>query len=114
MSLHLLYEVNYIPLVHLGLCSHGLELLCRLTYVKPFDLCIDLVQLLRRVSAGGRGGERTEALEVHLEAAGVEIGTGAARTPVRAFSSVEALVELEVDELSKAGGAELALVRPLT
>lgn len=61
-----------------------------------------------------RRGERAEALEVHLEAAVVEIGTGAARTPVRPFSSVEAFVELEMDELSKAGWAELALVGPLT
>lgn len=62
---------------------------------------------------GGRGGERAESLEVHLEAAVVEIGTGAAGTPVRSFSSVEAFVELEVDKLSEAGWAELALVRPL-
>lgn len=52
-------------------------------------------------------------MEVHLEAAVVEIGTGAARTPVRSFFRVEAFVELEVDELCKAGWAELALVRPL-
>lgn len=50
---------------------------------------------------------------MHLEAAVVEIGTGAARTPVRSFFRVEAFVELEVDELCKAGWAELALVRPL-
>lgn len=62
---------------------------------------------------GGRGGEGAEALEVHLEAAVVEIGTGAAGTPVRSFSSVKPFVELEVDELSEAGWTELALVRPL-
>ena len=62
---------------------------------------------------GCRGGERAEALEVHLEAAVVEISTGAAGTPVRSLSGVEAFVELEVDELSEAGWAELALVRPL-
>lgn len=64
--------------------------------------------------AGGRGGERAEALQVHLEAAVVEIGTGATRTPVRSFTGVEAFVELKVDELCEAGWAELALVRPLT
>lgn len=52
-------------------------------------------------------------MEVHLEAAVVEIGTGAAGTPVRSFSSVKPFVELEVDELSEAGWTELALVRPL-
>lgn len=72
------------------------------------------MQLLRRVSAGGRGGERTEALEVHPEAAVVEISARAAGTPVRSFPSVEAFVELEVDELSETGWAELALVWPLT
>lgn len=72
------------------------------------------MELLWQVSVGGRGGERAEALEVHLEATVVEIGTGAARTPVRSFSGVEAFVELEVDKLCKAGRAELALVRPLT
>lgn len=53
-------------------------------------------------------------MEVHPEAAVVEIGTRAAGTPVRSFSCVEAFVELEVDELREAGGAQLALVRPLT
>lgn len=53
-------------------------------------------------------------MEVHLEAAVVEIGTGAARTPVRSFSGVEVFVELEVDELCKAGWTQFALVRPLT
>lgn len=51
---------------------------------------------------------------MHLEAAEVEIGAGAAGTPVRSFSGVEAFVELEVDKLGEAGRAELALVRPLT
>lgn len=62
---------------------------------------------------GGRGRERAEASEVHLEAAVVEIGAGAAGTPVRSLAGVEAFVELEVDELSEAGRAQLALVRPL-
>lgn len=53
-------------------------------------------------------------MEVHLEAAVVEIGTRAVGTAVRPFPSVEAFVQLEVDKLSKAGWAELALVRPLT
>ncbi len=53
-------------------------------------------------------------MEVHLEAAVVEIGAGAARTPVRSFSGVQAFVEFEVDELCEASRAELALVRPLT
>lgn len=53
-------------------------------------------------------------MEVHLEAAVMEIGTGAARAPVRSLPGVEAFVELQVDELSKPGWAELALVRPLT
>lgn len=53
-------------------------------------------------------------MEVHLEAAVVEIGTGAVRTPVRPFSGVEAFVELEVDELCKTGWTQFALVRPLT
>lgn len=51
---------------------------------------------------------------MHLQAAVVEIGTGAVRAAVRSLPTVEAFVELEVDELSKAGRAELALVRPLT
>lgn len=72
------------------------------------------MQLLWRVSAGSCGRERAEALEMNLEAAVVEIGTGAARTPVRSFSSVEALVEFEVDELCEASWAELALIGPLT
>lgn len=63
---------------------------------------------------GGGGGKRAEALKVHLEAAVVEISTGAARTPVRTFPRVEAFVELQVNELSEPGSAELALVRPLT
>lgn len=63
---------------------------------------------------GRRGGERTEALEVHLETAVVEIGTGTAGTLISSFPGVEAFVELEVDELSEAGWAEFALVRPLT
>lgn len=54
---------------------------------------------------GGRGGERAEALEVHLETAVVKISTGAARTPVRSFSSVKAFVQFEVDELCEAGWA---------
>lgn len=53
-------------------------------------------------------------MEVHLEAAVVEIGTGAAGTPVRSLPSVEAFVELQVDKLSKPGRAELTLVRSLT
>lgn len=44
----------------------------------------------------------------------MEIGTGAVRAAVRSLTTVEAFVELEVDELSKAGRAEFALVRPLT
>ena len=63
---------------------------------------------------GSRGRERAEALEVNLEAAVVEIGTRAARTPVRSFSGVEAFVEFEVDKLCEAGWAELALIGPLT
>lgn len=59
-------------------------------------------------------GERTETLEVHLETAVVKVGTGAARAPMRSFSSVEAFVKLEMDELSKAGRTQLALVGPLT
>lgn len=51
---------------------------------------------------------------MHLQAAVVEIGAGAARTAVGSLHAVEAFVELEVDELSKPGWAELALVRPLT
>lgn len=66
------------------------------------------------MSSGSGGGEGAKASEVHLEAAEVEIGAGAARTPVRPFSGVETFVELEVDELGEAGRAELALVRPLT
>lgn len=66
------------------------------------------------MSSRGGGGEGAEASEVHLEAAEVQIGAGAARTPVRSFSGVEAFVEFEVDELGEAGRAELALVRPLT
>lgn len=62
----------------------------------------------------GRGGERAEALKVHLEATVVEIGTGAARAPVGSFPSVEAFVELQVDKLCEACRAEFALVRPLT
>ena len=53
-------------------------------------------------------------MEVNLEAAVVEIGTRAARTPVRSFSGVEAFVEFEVDKLCEAGWAELALIGPLT
>lgn len=51
---------------------------------------------------------------MHLEAAVVEIGTGAVRAAVWTLPSVEALVQLEVDELSKAGRAELTMVRSLT
>lgn len=51
---------------------------------------------------------------MHLKAAAVEKSTGAARTLMRPLSSVEALVELEMDELCEASGAELALIRPLT
>lgn len=51
---------------------------------------------------------------MHLQTAVVEIGTGAVRAAVWSLPAVEAFVELEVDELSKAGRAELALVRPLT
>lgn len=63
---------------------------------------------------GGRGGERTEALEVHLEAALVQIGAGAAGTAVRALSRVQSFVEFEVNKLCKAGWTQFALVRPLT
>lgn len=49
-----------------------------------------------------------------MEAAVMEIGTGAVRTAVWSLASVEALVEFEVDELSKASRAELAMVRLLT
>lgn len=62
---------------------------------------------------GTRGGQRAEALEVDLQAAVVEIGTGAGRTPMRPFPSVEAFVELQVNKLSKPGWTEFALVRPL-
>lgn len=51
---------------------------------------------------------------MHLEAAAVEKGAGAARTLVRPLSSVEAFVKLEVDELCEASRAELALIRPFT
>lgn len=51
---------------------------------------------------------------MHLEAAVVEIGTGAVGTPVRPFPRVETFVELEVDKLCKAGRAQFAPVRPLT
>lgn len=63
---------------------------------------------------GGRGGERAEALEVHLEAAVVQIGTGAAGAAVRALSRVQSFVELEVNKLCKPGWTQFALVRPLT
>lgn len=51
---------------------------------------------------------------MHLEAAVVEIGTGAARTAVWSLPTVEPFVELEVDVLSEPGWAELALVGSLT
>ena len=51
---------------------------------------------------------------MHLQAAVVEISTGAVRTAVGSIPRVQAFVELEVDELSKSRWAELALVRPLT
>lgn len=51
---------------------------------------------------------------MHLEAAVVVIRTGTARAPVGSLSGVETFVELEVDELCKAGWTQFALVRPLT
>lgn len=50
---------------------------------------------------------------MHLQAAVMEIGTGAAGTAVGALPTMEAFVELKVDELSKSGRALLALVGPL-
>lgn len=51
---------------------------------------------------------------MHLEATVVDIGAGAAGTPVRSFSRMKAFVELEVNELSKASWTQFALVRSLT
>lgn len=61
---------------------------------------------------GGRG-EGAEALEVHLEAAVMEVGAGALGASVGPLSSVEVLVELEVDKLGEAGRTQLALEGPL-
>lgn len=63
--------------------------------------------------AGGRGGEGAEALEVHLEAAVVDVRARAVGTAVRPLPGVELVVELEVDELREAGRTQLALVGPL-
>lgn len=52
-SLHFLYYVCNVPLEHLGLRSHGLELLRRLAHVKPLNLCVDPVLILWRVPVGG-------------------------------------------------------------
>lgn len=41
MSLHLFYQLNNVPRVHLCLCSHGLELLCRLAHIEPLNLGVD-------------------------------------------------------------------------
>lgn len=46
-GLHFLYYVCNVPCEHLGLCSHGLELLCRLANVKPLNLAVDSVLILR-------------------------------------------------------------------
>lgn len=70
--------------------------------------------ILRRVPEGGGGGERAEALEVHLEAAVVDVGARALGTPVRSGSRVETFVKLEMDELREASRTQFALVRPLT
>lgn len=51
---------------------------------------------------------------MHLKAAVMEKGTRAVGTLLRSFPSVKAFMKLEVDKLSKAGWADLALVRPLT
>lgn len=64
---------------------------------------------------GARGeGDWTEALEVHLEAAVMEVGSLAAWAPVGALPAMKALMELEVDKLGEAGWALLALVGPLS
>lgn len=52
-SLHFLYEVCNVPCEHLSLCSHGLELLCRLAHVKPLNLGVDSMLILRGVPVGG-------------------------------------------------------------
>lgn len=114
VSLDFFQQLGGLPHVRLGFGSHGLQLLRRLAQVEAFDLGVDSVQVLRRVPVGRRGGERAEALEVDLEAAVVQIGTGAAGAAVRALSRVQPLVELEVNKLSEAGRTQFALVRPLT
>lgn len=64
---------------------------------------------------GARGkSDWTEALEVHLEAAVMEVGSLAAWASVRALPAMKPLVEFEVDKLSEAGWALLALVRPFS
>ena len=104
------------PLVHLCFDRHSLQALRGLAQVEPVDLCIDAVELflqeaMGKVRGGGRGW--TEALEMYLETAAVEVGAGAVLAVVRALPTVEVFVELEMDKLGEAGRTQLAQVGPL-
>jgi len=111
----LLHQADEVDPAQAGVGSQRLQPLGRLAQVEALDLAVDAVQLVRRgaVSAPGRGRERAEAPQVHLQAAAVEVGPGAAGAAVRPLPRVQPLVELEVDELGEARRARLAQVGPL-
>lgn len=99
------------PLLLLSSRCHCLQAFRSLAQVKLLDHGIDTVELLNRGNrARGVGSGGAETLEVHLEAAVIEVGAMTVGAVVGALASVQALVELEVDILGEAGQAQLTLV----
>ena len=60
--------------------------------------------------AAGAVGRQAVALQVEAQAAHVDVVALAVGALVGALAGVQALVQLEVDELGELGGAQLALV----
>lgn len=85
-----------------------------LAHVEALDLLVGPLQVVQGGLAGEGGvsasSRQAVALEVEPQAAQVDVVAVAAGALVRSLARVQALVELEVDELGELGRAELAVV----
>lgn len=107
------------------LLQHGLHLRPSLQLLQPFgvladvealDLLVGALHLLQGSLTGDSwaaragGGRQAVALQVKPQAAQVNVVAMAVGAFVRTLAGVQALVQLEVDELGELGWAEFAVV----
>lgn len=98
--------------LQLGAARQLLQPLGVLADIEALDLLVGALHLLQgRLAGDGRAaGGQAVAFQVEPQAAQVDVVAVAVRTLVRALAGVQALVELEVDELGELGRAEFAVV----